>query len=316
MIPVALARFVFFGCVCAALTLGHSQPSHADASIEATALAKERFARGLTLYDQGDFRGALGAFESSVDVYASPNSILYIARCLRALSRFAEAVASYERTVQMANNFAVTEPRYRDTAAAAAAELAQTKLRVGRIAVTVLQPQPSTCVFVGDKQLAPSDWGAWIAVDPGEVKITAKNEDKLVTSSTIWVQAGADAKVELSIPTPVGTIPSAPRERSQRSPWVYPSVAVATMGVGAFAAFAILAKRTHATLASRCPEGFCRTSQDDLINRGQTYQTLANVGLAVGALGLGASAWFWWKGHQVSAEPRSDGAFLHIAGPF
>jgi tetratricopeptide (TPR) repeat protein len=98
--------------------------SHAQAAEASLPNAREQYRRGLELYDERLYEQALEQFQASYASYPSPNSLLYVARCLRAAGRTAEAIEAYEQTVRLAGERAVTELKYEDTYRAARQELA------------------------------------------------------------------------------------------------------------------------------------------------------------------------------------------------
>jgi tetratricopeptide (TPR) repeat protein len=89
--------------------------------------AREQYRLGLELYDDRQYEEALEKFRASFVIYPSPNSELYVARCLRAIGNTTEAIAAYERAMQIAGDRAVTELKYADTYRAARQELAVLK---------------------------------------------------------------------------------------------------------------------------------------------------------------------------------------------
>lgn len=89
--------------------------------------AREQYRLGLELYDDRQYEEALEKFRASYVIYPSPNSELYVARCLRATGKTNEAIQAYEATMRVAGDRAVTELKYADTYTAARQELAVLK---------------------------------------------------------------------------------------------------------------------------------------------------------------------------------------------
>jgi tetratricopeptide (TPR) repeat protein len=90
------------------------------------------YREGLELYDEREYESALERFAESFRTLTSPNSKLYVARCLRAIGRTEEAVAAYEQAAQLAKERAPVEAKYEQTYQNALRELA------------VLRPPPPT----------------------------------------------------------------------------------------------------------------------------------------------------------------------------
>jgi tetratricopeptide (TPR) repeat protein len=89
--------------------------------------AREQYRLGLELYDERQYEAALEKFRVSYEAFPSPNSLLYVARCLRAAGNTHAAIEAYEETVRVAGDRAVTELKYADTYRAARRELAVLK---------------------------------------------------------------------------------------------------------------------------------------------------------------------------------------------
>ena len=62
--------------------------------------AASRFAQAQSLYDAGNFTGALPIFEELTRETSSPNARFYVARCLRELGRTVEAYDAMVATVR------------------------------------------------------------------------------------------------------------------------------------------------------------------------------------------------------------------------
>ena len=120
------------------LILGLVWPSSASAVDP-----REQYRLGLELYDERNYESALERFEESFRNLPSPNSQLYVARCLRSMGRTAAAIVAYERAVQLARERARTEPKYELTFQNALRELA------------VLRPPP-----LPRQRYVPATWTA------------------------------------------------------------------------------------------------------------------------------------------------------------
>lgn len=89
--------------------------------------AREQYRLGLEFYDGRDYEQALEKFQASFGLFPSPNSELYVARCLRYIGKTKEAIEAYERAIKLAGELAKTNPKYSDTLQAARQELAVLK---------------------------------------------------------------------------------------------------------------------------------------------------------------------------------------------
>ena len=109
------------------LVLVLSSPAQADDDEAVMLQARTEYRQGLELYDARRYEDALEQFRASHKDFPSPNSLLYVARCLRSIGRTNEAIAAYETTVRAADERAKHESRYADTLGAARRELAVLK---------------------------------------------------------------------------------------------------------------------------------------------------------------------------------------------
>lgn len=85
---------------------------------------RDLYREGLELYDERQYESALDRFAESYSAQASPNSKLYVARCLRSIGRTDEAVVAYEQAAQLASERSVAEAKYALTYQNAMRELA------------------------------------------------------------------------------------------------------------------------------------------------------------------------------------------------
>lgn len=115
-----------------------ASPAHANLP-----QAREEYRIGLALYDTRDYERALEQFRASYQDYPSPNSLLYVARCLRVIGNTEEAIAAYQRTVDVARVLADRDPKYVAT------------LRAARWELAVLRPPPPP-----QQRLVPATWVA------------------------------------------------------------------------------------------------------------------------------------------------------------
>jgi hypothetical protein len=83
---------------------------------------------------------------------------------------------------------------------------------------------------------------------------------------------------------------SSSSDKTGLRPWAYAAGGVGIAGMAAFAVFGLLSNSTYDDLKTACPasRGGCPPGKSSEINRGQSEQTVANVGLVAGLVGLAA----------------------------
>ncbi len=304
--------------VLAAL-VGASLPLTASAQ-ESPAFAQQRFTRGTALYDARDYPRALEEFRASIALFGSPNTRLYLGRCLRELGRFDEAVPEFERAVREAADRALQDPRYRQTRDAAQAELSQMEARVGRLTLTIPDIPASASVRVNGREIPVAALGIAIPVMPGALAIVVEAPGFEREERSAEVAVGREATVGIALrrrpePEVVATAvvtttttapPSGPPAR--RGPpralgWI--GVGVGALGFAGFAGFYALASGRFDDFGQRCPVTPCSAISQGEVDEGRTYQILTNVSLGVGIAGAAAAITLFAIGRSSSPPPVS-----------
>jgi len=276
-----------------------------DALAEGAALGAatpEQEAQAKLAYQEGDkskkagrIEDALAAFRYSYSIVASPNSHFMAVLMLQKLGRMAEAYREAKLVVVEAEQAAEFEEKYTKTADAAQDKANELRASIGLLTVTVDAPDDSTLTVAG-REIDRADWGKEIAVDPGEVAVmltTPTGE----TSRTVRLFASGSEGVTVGAPS--SATPD-PEPDSERGPTVeedtgggstlrtvsYVGFAIGGAGVVVFAIFGGLTLSEFSDLEEQCPSGSCSPEQTSEGDAGRGYQTAANVGIVVGAVGL------------------------------
>ena len=302
-----------FGVISAALVLAIAVSAHADgaspesAGAEQQKQAQERYEQGVQHYKANRFDEATEAFRASVEIVASPNARLMYARALRESGKLEQAYEQLALTQQEASELAVRLPKYASTGESAEAEMAALLKKTAAIRVEIRGADPGGVeVVVGERTVPRKLWRA-IAVKPGTHAVTARSADGKRASVSLDVEQGQVADVELeltagatgtSAPQPgargVAAAPAAEADQGATPsshplrPWAFVLGGVGVVGVATFAVAGSMSRSTFATLEDDCPNKACPADSQQDIDRGKTEQLVANVGLAVGAVGLAA----------------------------
>lgn len=288
-----LARVVLLALASTALvepTVTYAQVPGAEEDARLT------FKAARALYDEGHFAEALPRFQEVAAALDSPNAQLYVGRCLRELGRLPEAYEALSLALVGATRQAAEEPRYAETRDAVALERTTLEARVGRLVIAVTDPPPGLALSVGGRSLATSRVGDLVAVDPGAVEIVASAPGFQQHVRRVEVGAGAVQTVTLTLePAPAG----APSDEAPATPSTGGGVRVAGfivagVGVAGIATFAIAGLSANSqfdSLEERCRAEPCTEDAiADDVDTGETLDTVANVGLIVGGVGLAAGA--------------------------
>ena len=308
---VAVRALLTLALTSAATTL--TSPAHAESaspSAAAKAKAKRAFDRGQEHYKQGNFAEATAAFQESYDAVPEPKALLMVARIQRDGGELLKARASCQKARDAAVAAAAKGEANRATLDEIDNELRDIDGVLGFITIALSHAPPGTHVSIDESDVT-SQVGNPIRAEPGPLVVTATAPDGLERSENATVKAGQTSSVTLSFPWSAKPAPApvdAPQVESKQTPppkkevestppqasttkrtltWVAGGVGLA--GVATFAVFWPLTASKYEDLEGACPQGHCDPSLESDKNTGKTFQTLANVGLVVGAVGLGTA---------------------------
>lgn len=275
--------------------------------------AQERFNHGRELFLHNQFAPALAEFHASLDLYRSPNSLLYMGLCLARLGRPAEAYGALSEASALAQSSG--GGRYAATGERAAHEAAALEPRIARMTVHVDHPPADLTVRVEGDVLPSEAWNHPLAREPGEVTVSAGAAGFRSFHRTLRLSAGrmedvtvalepdAVAVVVPTVPTvavPTVTVPSTatvsvpvddhPPAESTPAPghghglrtagWIVGGAGI--LGLVGFVVFGQMAGSRYSSVQTSCHDTHCPASYGDQIDGGVTLQTAANVSLGVG----------------------------------
>jgi len=188
--------------------------AHADPASEALAL--KTFAEGRRHFEARRYDDALRAFQSSLDALPSPNTRLYLARCLREQGKIASAHSMFRVTSSEAEDRvrATGDKRYGATQRSAAVEAERLQPLVPHLTLR-LEPAAGAkeadvaraSVAVDGVAVSRGQLAAPLDLDPGPHTITVYGPHLKRTETPVTV-AQSDAKtIAVAIErTPFGTL--------------------------------------------------------------------------------------------------------------
>lgn len=260
-----------------------------DATAAQRERAQEAFTRGRDFFAEGRFSEAEAAFRASVSEVASPNARLYLARAARERGDLAGAYRELSRVVDEADAAGSEYAR-----AAEAAREERRELEPKLAFVTVVADGASEVEVGGARGAA----GAAHAATPGRVTIAAQSASGLSRSVEVDLTAGERRTVTLALapdtppahaPDPSVTAGAETRAApSPLRPWAYVAGGVGVAGLATFGVFGALSQGTHGDLERACGADPCPADRAGEIARGRAQQTIANVGLVIGVVGVAA----------------------------
>jgi hypothetical protein len=288
----ALAAFI---TVSTALAMGapdvaRAQPTAAPAPAGDPAQAKERFDKGKTLYNAKNFADALVEFRASYSLYKSPNSHFFIANCLRDLGRLAEAHIEFDRVAAEARS---AGEQYAGAVDAATAERDALTPKVVMVNVTTPGSQTDSTLSVGGIDVTADLWGKPIPAMPGNIEVKLSAPGKTPATQTVTGAAGETKSVTIDFAAetpPGGEGPSTGGKfLTPLRIGAFAAGGVGVIGMVLFAVQGSASVETYDNLKEKC-DGPCSSEFAADIDKGRTQQTVANVGLALGIVGLAAGA--------------------------
>ncbi len=323
-----LARLGSGAAMTLALVAASPAALAAGASLQAATAAQkktagDRFVAGMKAFDASDYDGALTAFEESYGAVASPNSHLMIARTLVKLNRLGEAYEEFDKTQREAAEDAKIDKKYEKAGKSAADERDALRPKIALITVQVSGAGSGDKLTVAGRQIDQADWANPIPVDPGSVIVVLQSAGGKTTQKGIDATAGGTATVQIgeAAATPEtgaagGTETKAEASTSgiNKRTLAYVAGGVGAAGLITFGVFGILDNSKYNSLKKDCPGGSCPASKKSEADTGKTYQTVANVGLVVGIVGLAGGATLYFLSTRDAKKDEGASAAKNTPG--
>jgi hypothetical protein len=265
------------------------------------ATAEGKFNSGLRLFKAGKMADALPIFREVADGNGSPNARLYVGHCLQQLGRYLEAHKAFTAVVKQTTQRGDT--KYEPTREAALAQLGLLEPRIAKVVISLVDVPSGLAVTLDGTALEEKDLGSPMVVEPGTHKIEARATDMAPVSREVRVEAGESKTTILTFkkldatPQLAATESAAPKpDATQQAPFPMRTIGFVAGGVGlagmtVFTVAGLMAKSTFDRMSEACGATGCsEPAQLSDIDKGRSQQTLANVGLVVGLVGLSAGA--------------------------
>jgi hypothetical protein len=311
-----------------------------DATAAQKRVATEHFTTGKHALESKDLETAVSELRASIEVVDSPNARLELARALRDSGNLGDAWAEYWRAAETATRLAPKEERYAKTAEAATNEREELATRLAFVEVTVLHAPADGTLKVGGRLVPSDEWGGPVVVSPGATDVVLTSSAgaelaRITVNATVGqtTPASLDAQPPAVAAAPAGReademsgadkaaaddhgqapaqpAGSTPADRTKLRPFAYVAAGVGVAGLATFAVLGLLSNSTYSDLQSACPHG-CPPDRRSEIDRGILEQTLANVGLGVGLVGIAAGTTLFLL--SIRPDATSAGAALVVA---
>lgn len=340
MKPVRIRSSVFLALLFTSLV----------ASAEPDAATKEKARalgnKGLSFYDNGEFKPAMEHLEQAFRLYPAPTLGLYSARALAKMGRLTSASARYLAVIKMPLAADASEP-FKQAVADATAERAALVERIPRLRVEIVAASGEVVVRIDGAPVAVKDLGEGVWLNPGaheihgqhpgkEVKMQValqEGETKTVTLDLASASAPAPAAPQPTAPPAQASPPAAapPRAGSPPGPpvgssqgdrgseadggrgsgartaaWVL--IAVGGVGLGVGTGAAIFASIKKGDLDKNCKPDLdhCPEASRGVVDEYNTARTASTVGFIAGGVGVAAGAVLL----ATSPKPKRDKAHV------
>ena len=261
------------------------------------ATAETKFNSGLRLFKAGKMADALPVFREVADGSGSPNARLYVGHCLQQLGKYVEAHRAFTAVVKQTTQRGDT--KYETTREAALAQLGLLEPRIAKIVVSLADVPNGLAVKLDGTALEEKDLGSPVVVEPGMHKVEGTAPEMAPVSRDINVDAGESKTTILAFkkletvpaPAPVTKIETSPSKPFPMRTVGFVAGGVGVAGMAVFTVAGLMAKSTFNRMSDVCGSAGCSDpGQLGDIDKGRSQQTLANVGLMVGLVGLSAGA--------------------------
>lgn len=189
--------------VLAALCFGPGVASVAYADTPSASAIREagrHFQRGVTLYNEADYRAALVEFKRAHDIAPNPTVLYNIGQTYYQLQNYAAALTTLDRYLAEAGPGAPHRSDVEQT-------VDTLQSRVGKIAVTASADYE---IAIDDEPVGKTPLREPLLVSIGRRKVTALRDDRVVETRFVDVAAGDTVQLQLSLEDTGGRLPAAP----------------------------------------------------------------------------------------------------------
>lgn len=306
----------------------HAQAPAAAATPSAAdiAEAKKKFESASTLFKAGKYDKAIEDFRASYAKVQSPNSHLYVARCLREMGKLVDAYLEFEKVSAEAQT---AGEKYAQTGETAKVERDELNTKLTLVSVDVTTPESGARLTVGGVEVPQDRWGKPFPAMPGSVDIRLESGAKPAASQSITTTAGESKTVSIGFATPSsgggsgdggggdgsggGSETSGGKGMSGMRIGAFAAGGLGVAGFVTFAVFGSMSNATYDDLQATCG-GPCPADRQGDVDKGKMQQTVANVGLIVGAVGVAAGATLFVLSLKKDKKPEAAHTEL-VVGP-
>lgn len=293
--PLVLA----FGLAVATLS------ARANAQATDAAAAEQLFVAARAAMEKGDFKTACERFAESQRLDPAAGTLINLADCLDRQGKIASAWQRWKEALDML--------RPDDERRAAVSERARSiEARVPKLELRLSTKAPAGTTAERDGvELGSASFGLSLPIDPGPHRIVAKAPGRTPREYSLTVKEGESSTLEIepgevvpgetaapALPAPASPLPARPVHDEGAPPartWGFVGLGVGAAGLVAGGIAGVIAISKKNEMEDAChrvgQELLCTSAGVDAAESGNTFATVANVGVAVGLVGVAAGAY-------------------------
>jgi tetratricopeptide (TPR) repeat protein len=279
----------------------------AEPSPDAKERARTAYARGQSAFAAGDYISAKDAFQQAFEAVPNPIVLLSVAESASKLGKLDEAIAAFDRYLQLRPD----APDRVDV------EQKRAALAVTPAALSVISEPPGAEIVL-DGQPTGRQTPAELQLSAGQhlLELSLVGYDK--PSETLDVAPGAriERRVVLQKPAPPPPPVAPPAEPLAPAALPKPEVPVTALWItGGLGAAGIIAGSVLGFLALKEHSDFEKTPTESSADRGERLALFADVGFGVGAMALVTAAvlYLTYDDVQPEAQARRVGSTRALA---
>jgi hypothetical protein len=189
----SVARWAVVIAMALLVGLARVPPAAAETREEIIREAAKHFERGVALYGEADYRGALVEFKRAAQLAPNPTVLYNIGQTQYQLREYAEALATFQRYLAEAAPSAANRAEVEGT-------IEVLKSRVGRL--TIVTDPPGADIFIDDAPVGRTPFDGSLAVSVGRLKVMAVLAGRPSATRYVDVAAGDEASVVLQLAPP------------------------------------------------------------------------------------------------------------------
>jgi hypothetical protein len=309
--------------VAAAIVVVLTSPQAAGQSAAATAAsassdARGHFERGVTLYDEADFPGALVEFKRAYALAPTWQVLFNIGQAYFQVRDYAAALGALHRFIDEGRDQIPEERR-----TLVHAELADLADRIGY--VNIKSNLVGAAVTIDERAAGATPLREPALVSVGVRKIAALYPGRQPVEKEVAVPAGETVDVTLDFADPSSSSQPgsdeasterhaaevAPPARSRNEVPAIASFGVAVAGAAAGAVFGSFALRDKSRLDAECVGKACSSGSQSDINAVSRDATISTIGFGVMAVGVAVGVALWLA--AKSSPPRVQDTGLAVS---